>query len=177
MKNFISWHVTKCNLVKVCHHFGWTYYLHLQGQRVSWMSKCAGSQARSKSKNCWWLAWIILQPLRTEVASFSKMLVNFSQTTWYHIAQDSTPHSHCCESLRSHKFLTPIIKLRHLSWPDKTLYKATSGPLTIDFLHLLYPNKTKFMSSLFGCNYRVMMQFSELLLLHSKPLTRFIFSI
>jgi hypothetical protein len=34
-KSIIFWDVTPCSLREVHHHFGGTYWLHLQGQRVN----------------------------------------------------------------------------------------------------------------------------------------------
>jgi hypothetical protein len=38
-----------------------------------------------------------------EAASTSKTSVNFYQTTWRNIPEDSHLHTHCCENLKSHQ--------------------------------------------------------------------------
>jgi hypothetical protein len=60
MKNIISWNLTPCNLVKAYRYFGGTYCLLLQGQRMVEVHR------------------------RSVRAS-----VNFCQTTWSHVPEDS----------------------------------------------------------------------------------------
>jgi hypothetical protein len=42
--------------------------------------------------------------LKMDVICSSEMLVDFYETTWCHISEDSTSHSNHCENLRSKKF-------------------------------------------------------------------------
>jgi hypothetical protein len=53
MKKTISWDIMLCSLLGVHQYFGETYCSHLQGRTVS--------QARSRQRQSWFLAWLTFQ--------------------------------------------------------------------------------------------------------------------
>jgi hypothetical protein len=61
MKSYFFWDIMLCSPLKVSQRFRWTYYLHLQGQRIS--------QARNQPlcllpALCWFHASLTLRPWR-----------------------------------------------------------------------------------------------------------------
>jgi hypothetical protein len=73
IKSIIFQDVSSCSPMKVIQHIGRTYRLHHEG----WISMKAGGN----------------------VICCSEISVNFQQTTWRYIPEDSTLHNHRCDSL------------------------------------------------------------------------------
>jgi hypothetical protein len=78
---------TPCVPLKISRRFGWTCRLHLQHE--------AGS------KQSWFLAWLILQPLKMEHTYSDEMSVDFQRNAHRYMREDWTLHNPRCVNSRS----------------------------------------------------------------------------
>jgi hypothetical protein len=87
MKSSIFWHITSCSSLKVNRHFGGTYYLHLQGQRIS--------QEISTNETLFVTCFMLVSclayssTLKMEVICSSETSVDFQRITWRYIPEES----------------------------------------------------------------------------------------
>jgi hypothetical protein len=96
----IFWNIMPCSPLEVNRHFGGIYCLQLHSQRIS--------QARSQCERRWEIGFMLVSCspysaiLKMEAMCSSEMSVDFQQTTWHYIPEDSTLHNDCCENFRFH---------------------------------------------------------------------------
>jgi hypothetical protein len=88
MKGTIFWDIIPCTLSKVNRRFGGTYRLHplLCLPPAFTLISCSA------------YSWT----LEMDAICFSKMAVDFQQTTWRYFPENSALHNHCCENLKSY---------------------------------------------------------------------------
>lgn len=123
----LFWDITLCPFA-VHHHFGGTCLLHNQGGTVGHVDKQMvqawkreGPRLRlwlvqTKVGKTVWTTLILSLPV-LEAAGSTKTYVTIYMTTWHHIPEASSLHSHCCENPES-RFIFKGFPFKHM-WTFK----------------------------------------------------------
>jgi hypothetical protein len=105
--------VMPCSLVEFYWHFRGIYCFHFQGWRVTQWSRLSLVFA------------FLLFDLKMEVVYSSESLINFYQTTNYHIPEDISLHIYHHENIKTHVWNILLTLLQSTGSCNVCTYKAT----------------------------------------------------
>jgi hypothetical protein len=130
MKSTIFWNITPCSPLKVDRHFGGTRRLH------DTTMKACGKQV---SPAFMLICCSAYSTLKTEAICSSETSVDFQQTTWCYIPEDSTLHNH--RDLYIHSVIRNINRFAAIFTYSLMMWHLNTGCIFCSLFDSLYCSK------------------------------------